>query len=195
MFDFCIKGVKVRLHFGFFAVIAIMLLQGGEAAMTVLLCCMLHESGHLLAMRICGLRAHAFDAYSGGMRISTHPPPSCLSLGRELLVLFAGCAANLLTGALFALAGMNSAAAISLALCVFNLPPVSSLDGANALKAIAIRFCSPETEYFLEELQLISGVIFTLLVTAAMIRCGSFNITLPLTVVLMLWESAEGYTK
>lgn len=188
--DFCLKGIRIRMHFGFFAVIAIMLSSGSIMAEEVLICCALHECGHFAAMRLCRVKIIAFDAYGGGMKITADPPIGYLSLGRELFILLVGCGVNLISSLVFGgLLKMNTYALISLSLCVFNLLPCAAFDGGQAIKAIAVKLCVPQTVFFIEKLQFYCGAAFTLIAILAMLTEGHFNITLPLTMLLILWES------
>ena len=93
----------------------------------------IHEGAHLIALKLCK-KKYSIAQQPFGMRIST----SHLSYRQEAIVLFAGVAANLLAAIILAvLLGFFSSDAILLAffanvaLGVFNLLPISTLDGGN----------------------------------------------------------------
>lgn len=99
----------------------------------------LHELGHLAALRHYGVRVRALRLTALGAELEA-PKLVRLSYPRELIVTLSGIAVNLLCAALLAVlvrhSGGESAylfAGAHLVLAAFNLLPVSTLDGARAL--------------------------------------------------------------
>ena len=99
MIQFWIGRVQVRFDFSFFAVFSLLcLVDAGQYLTISLTVCMLHELGHLLAMRICrqGMRQVTF--YGAGISICSDCRLS--AFWQDLFILLAGPGINLLTGAL-----------------------------------------------------------------------------------------------
>ncbi len=116
---------------------------------------LLHELGHVLAARLCGVRQGGFRVSLFGARLRLR---GVLSYRREWLVAAAGPAVNLLSAVIlmcpFLRAGREAvelflsggtAAAVfalsSLALAGINLLPVRSLDGGRMLRCLLAPLC------------------------------------------------------
>lgn len=143
MLTFKTGGVRVRLYFGFFAVLMVYLYIGGRTGAWVeaaLICCLLHESGHLAAMLLFGCPPHTVSFYAGGIRISTRGIGR-LGRGARAVILSAGCAVNLTLAAASYLLGIERLAGINLALAAFNLLPLPQLDGGRLLRLLSERSC------------------------------------------------------
>ncbi|SFC73076.1 site-2 protease family protein [Ruminococcus albus] len=138
MFRISVGGVQLGISFSFPAVLALVLLTGCDegSLLTALLCCCLHECGHLFFMLIFGRRPEAITLYGGGIRI-TPPKGRIDSFGKDLTVLLAGCVVNFLlawTGLITR--GMTSFVQINLLLGAFNLLPFKHFDGGRALELL-----------------------------------------------------------
>ncbi|ADU23571.1 peptidase M50 [Ruminococcus albus] len=138
MFRINVGGVQLGISFSFPAVLALVLLTGcdSRSMLTALICCFLHECGHLLFMIIFGNRPQAVTLYGGGIRI-TPQAGRIDSLGKDLTVLLAGCGMNFLlalTG--LVLDGMSLFVQINLLLGAFNLLPFRHFDGGRALELL-----------------------------------------------------------
>ena len=119
---------------GFFPVLALMLLLFPVRFLVgVLLAALIHELGHLLALKIAGGRVLSFRLRSFGARIEAAP----LSPGRTALCALAGPAAGALT--IFAYKTFPELALAGLVQTVFNLLPVYPLDGGRALRNICCK--------------------------------------------------------
>ena len=139
------RGVHVSASFFLLAALAL-IVSPWEIAASVLLAALLHECGHLLALKafrvpVEGLRLTALGAelYARGARR--------LSYARELAVTLAGCGVNLACGFLTALAARRLSweggflfAGAHFLLAAFNLLPIPPLDGSRAL-TLAVSFC------------------------------------------------------
>lgn len=97
-----------------------------------LLACLLHELGHVAIAAVLGGRVEGLSLTVVGaeLRIGYGTP---LSYTGDSLVALAGPAANLLAGGLFTAFGWRLAAALSLAVGVFNLLPILPLDGGRVV--------------------------------------------------------------
>ncbi len=103
-----------------------------------LACAMLHESGHILAYRLC---AHSWPQLRFSLEGISLSGTQRLSRARELWVLAAGPMANFLFAALLFLLLQRRAsyrlyflAAVSLCTGLYNLLPFGVLDGARILQ-------------------------------------------------------------
>lgn len=119
---------------GFFPVLALMLLLFPLRFLVgVLLAALIHELGHLLALKIAGGRVLSIRLRSFGARIEAAP----MSPGRTALCALAGPSAGALT--IFAYKTFPELALAGLVQTVFNLLPVYPLDGGRALRNICCK--------------------------------------------------------
>lgn len=127
-----ISKITVKIDFWFVAIITLMLILFPESLAAVCFgMCILHEAGHLTAMLICGKKAEEIDLGYFGMRIVTDK--RFLSPFREAVVAFAGPFVNLVFSVLFYAFGKNDIATVNLSLGIFNLLPVTMLDGGHII--------------------------------------------------------------
>ena len=140
MFCTTIRGVRVGASFSFFAVTALLVLLSGAEVFniaTVLVCCALHELGHLFFMLLFSRPPESIVLYGGGIRIV--PGSQRLdSKVRDIIILLAGCMVNFISAALWtAVFGFGYFAKVSLLLGVYNLMPMSNFDGGRLLDIIS----------------------------------------------------------
>ena len=130
-----LKGTDLCADFSFFAVLALLFLTGADGRVgTALLCCALHEAGHLLAMAHLRLRPKGIVLYGGGIKIV---PARTALPAQEAAILAAGPLANLAAAAVCHIAGLSFPAAVNLALAAFNLLPFRHFDGGRLLRITA----------------------------------------------------------
>lgn len=124
---------KLELGWGFPVLAAVAVLAGaGEVLPVAALSALGHEAGHLLALRLAGVRVERMrlTAFGAEIRADTRYLP----YPREILCTVAGPAVNLALAVLLARAmGNYVAAGVNLTLGVFNLLPVPALDGGRIL--------------------------------------------------------------
>ena len=119
---------------GFFPVLALMLLLFPVRFLAgVLLAALIHELGHILAVKLTGGRVLSVRLRAGGARIEASPLPP----GRAAFCALAGPAAGALT--IFAYKVFPELALAGLVQTVFNLLPVYPLDGGRALRNICCK--------------------------------------------------------
>ena len=98
-----------------------------------ILCCVAHELGHILLLLVLRIPVSAMTLSAVGAELSI---PSPLSWKQEFAVSIAGPTVNILLCLLAMSRGNPLLAGMNLALGLFNLLPVYSLDGGKALNAL-----------------------------------------------------------
>lgn len=185
--ELCAKGIKFRFTFGFFAVWAILIIGYGssETAAITMISCLLHELGHIGAMKLSGVKVRRLVFYSGGIALTSDPPTEYTDIRREIMILSAGCAVNMMIFAAAYFSGSTLWALVNLSLALFNLLPFSPLDGGRIIKALASHIC-PTADIC--GAQKIFDIIFGTAAAAFFIARGNINFTLPLTLALIILE-------
>ncbi|MGN1102548.1 MAG: site-2 protease family protein [Huintestinicola sp.] len=185
--DFYARGIHFRFTFGFFAVWALLLLQSAfsETAAMAAVCIALHELGHIGAMKTLGIKVQGITFYSGGIKLKSDPLSLRNTLS-EISVLAAGPLVNLLLGAAGCLLGNRIFTGINISLMLFNLLPLSALDGGRIMQAAA------ESLFPLKDASSAFRTADILLGISAAVyffMSGSVNFTLPLTMGVIVLES------
>lgn len=136
MLEFNIKGVKVSFGYLFFAVItAVLLIDKTGICILGLIACLWHEVGHLSAFMLKKAKPLEISFLAGGIRIK---PSRELTGNDKIFVLAAGPLFNLTAAGL--LADISPVfAAVNIVIGVFNLLPVSPLDGGGILSVYLIQ--------------------------------------------------------
>lgn len=129
-------SVGACLLVGWFAAV-----NGWRLTALVLSAALIHELGHLAALRLAGGRVTALRLSVFGAELAADG--AGLSYGKELAAVLAGPLANLLAGLILARLGCPAAAGAHLVLCAFNLLPVRPLDGGRALYLLAAWIAGP----------------------------------------------------
>ena len=122
---------RIETDAGFWLVLAMMVLLFPLRFLTgVLVAAMIHECGHLLAIRLTGGRVLSVRLHGGGARIETAP----MTPGQEALCALAGPGFGALT--ILAWRVFPELALAGLFQTAFNLLPVYPLDGGRALRML-----------------------------------------------------------
>lgn len=120
------------------ALTAVLLLDRENRIIFCLLAAVLHELGHILMMRLCHLRIKAVSLRMFDVLIEADEPKSFM---QDIAVTSGGVCMNLLCAAV--LIPINRKIGLPhLALGIFNLLPLMSLDGGRLLELILSRRCS-----------------------------------------------------
>lgn len=143
------------------------MLGGGDEYISILAAAAIHELGHMISAAILGVKMKL--CRSGMAGICLVYDFSVVSHLKEAVICLSGPLAGII---IFLLGYKNDSvsyfAAASLGLTVFNLMPISFLDGGCALSAILSSFFMPETVWIICR---ILSTIFTILmwITAVML--------------------------
>ncbi len=129
---FHIRGVPVIINYYFIAVLTLMLVVfKNENILMCFLFCIFHELGHLAAMTFFGEKARGITLGYFGMRIDCGT--KIMPKVSEIVIAAAGPIVNLILMFFCRLFLLDEAAQINLTLALFNLLPVSMLDGGRIL--------------------------------------------------------------
>ena len=154
-----IKGKKIQISVYFALLLTLVFALSPQGYAPVgFVCCLLHETGHLLCMKAvgCRIKGVAFGVY--GMRIDSDLP---LSFKKEALVALGGPMANIILAVIGIALGNRMFALANTAVAVFNLLPVESTDGHSALKSLlSVRF---ESEKIKAALNIVSAAFLFLM--------------------------------
>ena len=124
----------VRIEAGFWIVLGLMvLLFPVRFLLGVLLAALLHEAGHILALRLTGGRLLSVQLHVFGARIEAVP----MEPGRAAICALAGPAAGALT--LFAWRWFPELTLAGLVQTAFNLLPIYPLDGGRVVRNICCK--------------------------------------------------------
>ena len=183
---------------GIFALVLTMLSLGTSPhPLVLILCYLIHESGHLLFSWLMGAEMKCFRIRT--LRLCLSYDASSLTYPRELLVDFGGIFFNLASALFVALipafsGGVSDFFIIcSVSLALMNLYPVSALDGGNIVKTILLMVTSEDRA---QGIFRIASFIFALvlwLVAVYLQLVFSANISLLLISVFLLVELCFAY--
>ncbi|MGN0477853.1 MAG: M50 family metallopeptidase, partial [Hominenteromicrobium sp.] len=136
---FRIHDTEITVRFGFLAVLALMLcFDGGQHVLPAVLACAVHEGGHLLAARLCGMRVESVCFGALGIRMSGET--ASVSHLRRAAVSLAGPLMNLLFFVLL-LPAPPAFCTVQLLLFLFHILPAVPLDGGMGLYSLLCSVC------------------------------------------------------
>ncbi|MBQ8145162.1 MAG: site-2 protease family protein [Clostridia bacterium] len=132
---------KIGERIGIIAMlISTLSLSASPHPVVLILCYLIHESGHIIMAKAVGAEMKSFKI--GTLHLSISYDCSRLSYKRELLVLLGGIFFNLISALLAVILKIGGEACEffvvgSISLALMNLYPISILDGGGVVKAIA----------------------------------------------------------
>lgn len=186
------KHFKMCLHFSFFATISlVILLNDNNYAVYALIACIFHECGHLIAMRFTGQKIKTLLFYGAGIKIVKSKNNAISSFKNDFIVAVSGCVVNIvlflccikINNTDIALFGY-----INLIIGLFNLLPISSLDGGTLISLLLHRLCDYENavcfEKYLKGINVFIGLV--VLIVFALIGCMNFTIYLTIIYLLLM---------
>ena len=196
--EFNLRGIKVGFSFEFFAVIALyMLLDRMGIGLLALAAIVIHEGGHILAMRAVRAPIVSLGFYPFGIKLNQGE--NRLSYAQEIFIFTAGPGSNLLTAAICGiilqmLAVFSETLAafltVNILLAVFNLLPVGRLDGGQIVKSFLFHMLPEDKIYWVRILQRILGfMVLTPMFALSFYLLGApeRNITLLFTSVYLAY--------
>lgn len=150
---FKLFGTEIYISFLFAAVVSLCFAMDRTGLMLpTFLSVLLHETGHLLVMKQTGCAPSAIRLIPASVQIIR---PFCKKPRDEVLIALAGPLCNFVSSILFGLFwlwvrvdAVLRISLINLILGVFNLLPVTGLDGAALLYALLTKRFSPERAVF-----------------------------------------------
>lgn len=136
MLSFSIYGRTVTIRFGFCMMLLCIFLMVGDGMIPGLVCCFLHECGHLLICVVCRLRVKELSFGYNGLTLTLMHPPHTLPIGTEFWLQSAGIVVNGLAAGIFGLLAIDKSSfllwcEINFCLMLFHLIPASDLDGGR----------------------------------------------------------------
>lgn len=146
--------------------------------------CVLHELGHIAAAAVFGGRVERLSLTVVGaeLRIDYRVP---LAYIQDSLVALAGPGANLLAGGFFLALNWELAAALTLAVGVFNLLPILPLDGGRVVYGLIADRLDPDWAERL--MTALSGCLVGVLVGVGAVAAAYYaNVTLLFTALWLL---------
>jgi len=128
-----IGRLYLRFTFSFFAVFGLVCAVAGSVQVRlclILICSLMHETGHIAAMYIFGIRPESLTFCGGGISLSENAL-RC-SVPKRAVILLSGCFVDLVSAAVSILLGHKGMfAAVHIILGVFNLLPFRYFDGGR----------------------------------------------------------------
>lgn len=127
--------LKINVSFAAAVTLTLILDESGVSS-AALLCCLVHEAGHLICLAAMGERPRLIELSFYGVKLERSGVLA--RRGDEALLYACGPAANLILSAVLLAVGrgggsLRSCALISLGIGLFNLLPCVPLDGGNLL--------------------------------------------------------------
>lgn len=194
MIEFKIKNIKISIRFGFFAVIALLLLiEQYRYILWGLYACMIHECGHLIAMSILDVKVNQIIFYGAGIKIV--PEKSrIVSVRDDIIILSGGCIINFVCFTIFYFCGRTDSilqifAVINLVTGIFNLIPLKGFDGARICEVIIDNYCKSDSAAVIKKVLKGICITITLAFSFFLIRNNMGNITLIITVSYFILSS------
>lgn len=185
MVSFKLLGINVSVSYSFLSVLAILLLIDRTGMISVsLLAVILHESGHLVMLRLLKISVLGMDFSLSTVKVSTE---GFIAPKRNLLVAAAGPFINLCCSVLL-FVGSNALinfGAANLILFLFNIIPAKGLDGGDILYYI-LQILSPRRFHGIYNVISLFSIGLIILLGVALFCMTRSNITLLLVGIYLL---------
>lgn len=192
MLELNFRRVTAAFDFSFFAAVALLTLLGGNYVLLGLAACLWHETGHLIAMRLCKIPVKRVVFYGAGIKIVPDKLINFTGFWASFLALISGSAANFTASAVLwstPNADLKLFAAINLVIGLFNLLPLRHLDGGKLLLLLIRRLCTFSTACLMERFLGWLNVFLIMAVLIIFAFTGKGNFTLYATLCYLLVSS------
>lgn len=174
---------RLSIGGGFFVLLALVwFVGGGELTACLVLASAGHELGHYMAAKMFGIKVERLCLSAMGAEMTLYGSMSYVS---EAIVAVAGPAASLLLAVISAQLGCTMLAGLSFVLGLFNLLPVTALDGGAIIRSLAMACLHDPSERLCRAISVATCVVMALFGLWVLYVSGS-NFTLLLTAVLLL---------
>lgn len=188
MFKFSILDTKIEFCFSFFAVVALVSFFDGTGYILLgLLCCLLHELGHICAMCIFEVPPQKIQFYGAGIEISVNEKMT--SLKKELIIEMAGCITNILIFFILYFFARSFTvkifATMNLIIGLFNLIPFKHFDGGKIIDLLLDTY-STKYRYILRKAIRIISIILLCLVGIFFYCKNQGNISLFISIIYII---------
>ena len=145
--DFGQTALKINVSFAA-AVTLMLILDSSGVCAVALLCCVIHEAGHIICLLALGEKPKKIELSFYGIKLE-RAQLSCIKSADEIAVYASGPVINFALSALLFIASngmpsLKTAALISLCVGAFNLIPCRPLDGGNILFFTLCRIANEE---------------------------------------------------
>ncbi|MDR0943784.1 MAG: site-2 protease family protein [Ruminococcus sp.] len=168
------KDTDIIFRFTFFAVAAIFLLfRDNEIALMGIAASLIHEFGHIFAMKIFGVRLRAVEFYLLGIKINKSGT-KILPIAKEFLILIAGILLNIIISVISLVSEKHifqTFGMVNAAIGLFNLFPIGVFDGGQIKELLIDRFSENaehqtviKTSFKIATFVLIAGICIYLLI-------------------------------
>lgn len=187
------KRFTVCLHFSFFATVTLMILLGNNSyALWALYACIIHETGHLIAMSLVKQHIEKLCFYGAGIKIINEKTTEQKSFAEDAFVLSAGCLSNFFVYIIIALFFSNNInillfGVINLMIGLFNFLPINAFDGGKLLILLFYKVFSVDTaceiEKYMKRINFV--LVFAVMIVFALYGCTNFTLYATLLYLLV----------
>lgn len=184
-------NTRIYISFAFLVILCLLLVAGSDYSVGyAFLSILLHELGHVLVLKhFCGhIKSVKFTPF--GLKIDI--PAGGISYKKEIQAALAGPLVNMFLCICFFAMGKYYAAYINIALFVFNMLPVSDLDGGRILGALISQYISPDTACIVLKVSGSICIIFVFSLLFAGSLLGRMNLTLFLSAAYLTFLTFSG---
>lgn len=188
MFSIKLFNTKIDFCFSFFAVVTLVSLFDGTSYILLgILCCLLHELGHISAMCIFNVPPKKIQFYGAGIKITVNEKMT--SFQKELIIEFAGCITNILIFlSLYFFSNsfkVKIFATMNLIIGLFNLLPFKNFDGGKITDLILDTY-STKSRYVLRTIVRVIAIAFLSIVGIIFYINNEGNISLFVSIIYII---------